>query len=86
MKKFARLLKSDGTAQVLNFSKMPTLKQLQDLVGGYIECVPTRDQKGVLVCDEEGVLKGKDVNISASILYGYGKISGDVVLLRGWKL
>ncbi len=34
-----------------------TLEALQKAVGGYIECVTLRDG-GVLICDEEGLLKG----------------------------
>lgn len=37
------------------------LTSLQGLVGGYIECV-TLNSNTVVVCDEEGVLKGKDFN------------------------
>ena len=38
------------------------LKTLQQLVGGYIEVIPYRDNI-VIVLDEEGKLKGKEPNI-----------------------
>lgn len=51
-------------------------KQLHDLVGGYIEMIPFKE---TIVfggrryvggfCDEEGKLKGKEVNIVANILW-----------------
>lgn len=56
------------------------LKEMQDLVGGYIETVPTviapywADEKGVsirMVVNEEGKLHGLDWNPKATTLYGY---------------
>ena len=38
-----------------------TLKALQETVGGYIETVTLRDGS-VVICDEEGKLKGKKIN------------------------
>ena len=42
-----------------------TLKELQTLVGGFIEVVPQRVHPDkVYLCDEEGLLKGKEINVS----------------------
>lgn len=41
------------------------LETLQQLVGGYIEVVPYKDNIAI-ICDEEGKLKGKEINISFS--------------------
>ena len=56
------------------------LKEMQDLVEGYIETVPTviaphwADEKGVsisMVVNEEGKLRGLDWNPKATMLYGH---------------
>ena len=39
-----------------------TLEALQEIVGGWIEVVPFGDK--VVICDEEGRLKGKEPNCS----------------------
>ena len=46
--------------------KAPTLKELQALVGGYIQVVYVDDGKTQIVMDEEGKLKGKQVNLEAT--------------------
>ena len=61
------LIKEPGkpwqTAEVEN-----TLKALQGAVGGYIETMPVvatdSNEKAVMVMDEEGRLKGKELNIA----------------------
>jgi hypothetical protein len=41
-----------------------TLKTFQEFVGGYIEVVPfTEDGDILVICDEEGKMKGKDFNL-----------------------
>lgn len=59
------------------------LKDLQRLVGGYIEIVPPRGLPSpyVLVCDEEGLLKQKPVNVIGTTLYG-DPIVGDIVIMK----
>ena len=62
------------------------LESLKKAVGGYIETVPVRPwRKVVMVVDEEGVLKGKGINIIASEMAGQ-PIVGDVVLVEYDKL
>ena len=39
-----------------------TLRDMQQTVGGYIEIIRPFDDPVVLVCDEEGKLKGYDLN------------------------
>jgi len=39
------------------------LDVMQELVGGYIECVPFNGNGVVIVCDEEGKIKGKFPNM-----------------------
>jgi hypothetical protein len=81
----ATLYRTDGTTEVLtppngvNWS----LKELQTLVGGYIELTRTIDGRSLIV-DDEGKLKGKPLNIAATKLYVYGRhdpIVGDALIV-----
>ena len=53
------------------------LAELQEMVGGYIETVRTPNGM-ILVVDEEGLLKRKPINISASFI-ARRTIVGDAV-------
>ncbi len=77
------LIKADGTEEVVVFDG---LKDMQNLVGGLIEVVPTKDADHILVVDEEGRLKNKPMNITATIYCKYGSIVGDVILMRSRDL
>jgi hypothetical protein len=68
-----------------------TLVQMQTQVGGWIELVTLRVERGAriaLVVDDEGKLKGKPVNIAATALYHAALpgvqdvIVGDALLVR----
>ena len=73
----------------------PTLKEMQDFVGGYIQVVQSADTKSDIVLDEEGKLKGKFLNKEATELYlgeapddtgagwDFDYIVGDVMVLSG---
>ena len=73
----------------------PTLKEMQDFVGGYIEVVQSADTKSQIVLDEEGKLKGTPINKEATELYlgeeqddtsagwDFDVIVGDVIVLSG---
>lgn len=52
------------------------LKPLQEAVGGYIETV-TLDRDVVLICDEEGLLKGKRFNATVGCI----DIMGDFLVV-----
>jgi hypothetical protein len=80
----ATLLKTDGTARDISGSL--TLTRMQHLVGGYIEVVRIDGGAGaILVVDEEGLLKQKPLNVTATRLYRgtpprhTGVIVGDVI-------
>jgi len=88
----ATIVRVDGTTFELDHR--PTLKEAQEIVGGYIELVKATgswDYNVVLVVDEEGKLKDKPVNKPITSVYGhsiYGgiwEIVGDVIILEGWK-
>lgn len=82
----ATLVKLDGTEHTLNHK--PSLKEAQDMVGGYIELVKVGHGQ-TLVVDEEGKTKNKPVNkrittIFGTTIYG-GHMVGDVIVLEGWR-
>ncbi len=60
------------------------LDELQSIVGGYIEVVSLRDGR-LIVCDEEGKLKGKERNNKAtdilhSVFHNNDFMVGDVLV------
>ena len=83
----ATVYRVDGTIEELGHK--PTLKEAQEIVGGYIELVKVRGK--VLVVDDEGKLehKNKPTNKLITSLYGSqiysGYVVGDVIVLEGWK-
>jgi hypothetical protein len=94
--KTARYLKTDGTEVEISPAngKKFTLKELQDLVGGYIEMVSIKD-RFTMVINEEGAVNGMPKNEAASKLWlekwpvetyplnNTGAIFGDVVVGKG---
>lgn len=81
----AKLYKTDGTilevvpANGTDFQ----LKELQKIVGGYVEIIPVLNGK-IMALDEEGKLKGKPVNDDATMIFMqagfYDTIVGDVLV------
>ena len=63
-----------------------TLEELKSIVGGYIQIAYLRDGE-IMVMDEEGKLKCKDLNIQASLRYRrdvnpYDSVVGDVLICK----
>lgn len=93
----ARLIRVDGTETIVTpKGKKWTLEELQMLVGGYIEFVPSIQPVRMLV-DEEGLLKMKPLNAKATDIvcqklagkqvFGNPVIVGDVLILdKGEKM
>ena len=71
----ARLLKASG--EILPNVSISTLKEMQELVGGYIEFVYTTSDK-VLIVNEEGLLTALPLNQTASDI-AEQTIVGDVI-------
>tara|TARA_R100000951_G_C2575360_1_gene160149 strand:+ start:136 stop:387 length:252 start_codon:yes stop_codon:yes gene_type:complete len=71
----ARLLKSSG--EILPNVSISTLKEMQELVGGYIEFVYT-EKKLVLIVNEEGLIISLPVNQMASEIANQ-VVVGDVI-------
>ena len=69
----ADYFKSDNTDQsqfnyIDDEKKTPSLKEAQDFVGGYVECI-TFPNGDVLIVNEEGKLKGLPLNPEATLLW-----------------
>ena len=65
----ATILRTDGTEEEFKFKgKHPRLKEMQDVVGGYIELVYLPQGK-CMVINEEGKLLGLPVNNLATKIY-----------------
>lgn len=81
----AKLYKTDGTILEVVPSNGTDfqLKELQQMIGGYIEIVPAGDYD-IMVLDEEGKLKGLPFNNNATLIFmnaGYcDAIVGDVLV------
>ena len=76
---------ADGRIEPVN--KPWTLAQMQAFVGGYIERVPCTLAHRALICDEEGVLKDKPVNVEATTLVRPGTLMdqglrGDCLIVK----
>jgi len=77
------VLGTDGTA-VQRQAKQVSLEVAQREIGGYVEAVTLRDT--VLLCDEEGLLKGLEYNQLASEMTGQYIVGTALVVPRnkGW--
>jgi hypothetical protein len=71
----AVVLKSNGSRE--RDVKINSLKQMQELVGGYVEFVYLNDK--VLIVNEEGLLFGLPRNNQATEIAGH-PIVGDAIL------
>jgi len=79
--------KSEGYIQ--SYPDSPSLKDMQDLVGGYIQLVPLSDSE-YMVCNEEGLIKKLPVNDMANEILQiqnpyyamYNVIVGDVFIIK----
>ena len=73
----------DESGNFVNFNddRIPSLIELQTLVGGYIRVVylPNGDQ---MIVDDDGLMVGKTTNVYASTVAST-LIVGDVVILSG---
>lgn len=82
----AIIIRVNGTEEQLDHR--PSLKEAQEIIGGYIELVKVGGNK-TLVVDEDGKIKMKPTNGVITDKYGGqiygGYIVGDVIVLEGWK-
>ncbi len=77
------LITAEGEEKVVTpeHGEVFTLEELQALVGGYIEVVPQRVHPDkVYLCDEEGLLKSKEINFSVTETIDY-PVVGDILII-----
>jgi len=63
----------------------PTLAEMQEMIGGYIERVNLNNPGKVMYVDEDGLAKNLEVNSFATFLTGT-TIVGNAVILDGFDL
>lgn len=59
-----------------------TLKKMQNIVGGYIECINPWGNKIVMVCNDEGKIAGLPMNIAINTDWCKDVICGTVFFCR----
>jgi hypothetical protein len=81
------VIKTDGTVTETEWSTFAAagdiLRQLQTIVDGYVE--PVRLPFGTLIVNEEGLVRGLPLNLTASRLCGR-PIVGDAALIPNGKI
>ena len=85
MQKKLILIRTSGQVEQITVSDELELEVLQNLVGGYIECVPTIFGGVEMLINEEGKLhdlKYNEVATDISRVSEYDMIVGDVVLCK----
>lgn len=76
----AVLFKEDGSVGYLSpKAKYFTLKELQAAVKGLIEIYPASYRNRLIVCNEEGIIRGFKINTTFKLITGIGLL-GDVLL------
>jgi hypothetical protein len=61
------IFKTDGTGIVKKFANSPTLKEMQEMVGGYIQLIPMQKTQEFMVVNEDGLPNGLPYNKLAQI-------------------
>ena len=77
-----KLYKPDLTSEDIKPAdgKKFTLKELQKMVGGYIEVYPIPSGKGYIICNENGINQGLPPNEYVKMLFGIDLV-GNVALV-----
>lgn len=91
----ARFIDTDGFPIRITVAAKPTLEELQQWVGGYVESHPGLDSDGrrvTIVCHDEGAIRDLRVNPTATMMrrrlgipLPFSLIRGPVVILTGWR-
>jgi hypothetical protein len=88
----ATVIKVDGSVETKMLNRAPTLKQLQEFVGGYIQQIPLwhryLDTRCTVYADEEGKLYHKPINVRATQMWKEAiyprqayPLCGDIVII-----
>ena len=78
----ALLIKTTGEVEVTTVPEENGYQVLNELCGGWIDCVRNEDIVGYV--NDEGLLIGLDANVLASVLFGRPLV-GDVVVLGAFS-
>jgi hypothetical protein len=76
------LIKTDG--ECLSYKpegETYTLDELQQAVGGLIDFYPYNSRKYDIIIDDEGLLKNKELNLLAYVLFGVQAV-GDILIVK----
>ncbi len=68
------------TATYSKIYERPTLKEAQEFIAGYIELMTVRDGKMQILCNEDGVIDGLEVNDEASSIAGFPIVGNAIIL------
>ena len=80
------ILKAGGTQEPIELERQPTLKELQEWVGGYVEKVRVWPSFGKeMYANEDGRMKRLPMNAEASVMSGQ-PIVGNAVVLENFEL
>ena len=87
MKEHIIVIREDSTCRIIPYAQGSTseqLKQLQTLVGGYIETVPCKGRDFIMIVDEEGAFKDCHMNKLATEATKHGTtvIMGTAVIAK----
>lgn len=73
------ILKSDDSVELRWVEGELSLKEVQEIVEGYIELVPIKNDKFFFIVNEEGLLKGLEVNELARQMFGLDVVGNLIV-------
>lgn len=82
-----QIIKADGTKEDREFTDIPSIEQLHEIIGGYVELIPMRfrlgDRPAAMYVDEDGKPKSLPRNDQATMLTGgFHVIVGTAVLVQ----
>ena len=75
------VVRADDTIDIETVRNRNLLKQLQTIVGGRVETYPKEDDKFVFMVDEEGVIKNKEYNMLAKLIFDID-VYGDLAVCK----
>jgi hypothetical protein len=87
----AKLILANGFERIITPSNGVsfTIEEMQKAVGGYVEVSNSHAYDQHIASDEEGKMKGKQINRKATALYPFGikdPIVGDVIVGTGLEI
>lgn len=85
--KYIHIIKANGTYKKQEVVNLPTLREMQMLVGGDILAIQVKyeGENRTMIVNEDGFLMGLPPNKKASLIVG-SPIVGNVLILEGYRL